>query len=223
MHQYIDLSLNFTMKTKRKPERKMKHPATSESRRTAALGRLLEKQREDTLSRVKDFRRGQADNAASPPGDEMDVARSLADVETHAALIERAQERLKAIDAAIARLSAGAYGKCMNCGEEVPLERLQAVPFAQYCIDCQDEMNDDKRAGPGSISRAMRRRWTGPEELTESNDDADAEEHPESAQAPEDDLHVNIDSAFGPDEDEPQVIDVEKRRRGRPPKAKQRA
>ncbi len=201
----------------------MKPTATSESRRTAALSRLLEKQREDTLARVRDFRRGQADNVASSPGDEMDVARSLADVETHAALIERAQERLKAIDAAIARLTAGAYGKCMNCGEEVPLERLQAVPFAQYCIDCQDEMNDDKRAGPGSISRAMRRRWTGPEELTETNDDGDVEEHPESAQPPEDDLHVNIDSAFGPDEDEPQVIDVEKRRRGRPPKAKQRA
>src|SRR5216684_2073037 len=100
MHQYIDLSLNFTMKTKRKPERKMKHPATSESRRTAALGRLLEKQREDTLMRVRDFRRGQADDVSSSPGDEMDVARSLADVETHAALIERAQERLKAIDAA---------------------------------------------------------------------------------------------------------------------------
>ena len=201
----------------------MKQTATSESRRTAALSRLLEKQREDTLARVRDFRRGQADTVASSPGDEMDVARSLADVETHAALIERAQERLKAIDAAIARLSAGAYGKCMNCGEEVPLERLQAVPFAQYCIDCQDEMNDDKRAGQGSISRAMRRRWTGPEEFTEPNDDGDAEERPESAQPPEDDLQVNIDSAFGPDEDEPQVIDVEKRRRGRPPKAKQRA
>ncbi|MDO8432751.1 MAG: TraR/DksA family transcriptional regulator [Candidatus Binatus sp.] len=202
----------------------MRQSATSDSRRTAALGRLLEKQREDTLARVRDFRRGQADDVASSPGDEMDVARSLADVETHAALIERAQERLKAIDAAIARLSAGAYGKCMNCGEEVPLERLQAVPFAQYCIDCQDEMNDDRRTGQGTISRAMRRRWTVPEELAEPSDDADTEEHPESAaHVVEDDLNVSIDSAFGPDEDEPQVIDVEKRRRGRPPKAKQRA
>ena len=202
----------------------MRQTAASESRRTAALGRLLEKQREDTLMRVRDFRRGQADDVSSSPGDEMDVARSLADVETHAALVERAQERLKAIDAAIARLSAGAYGKCMNCGEEVPLERLQAVPFAQYCIDCQDEMNEDKRLGQGTISRAMRRRWTGPEELAEPSDDGEAEEHPESAtHVPEDDLNVNMDSAFGPDEDEPQVIDVEKRRRGRPPKAKQRA
>ncbi len=58
-------------------------------------------------------------------------------------------------------------------------------------------------------------RWTGPEEL--SNPD-DAEEHVERVPTADDD--VQVDSAFGPDEDELEATGVEKRRRGRPPKAK---
>ena len=73
-------------------------------RRIDALKRLLTKERADTLARVKELMREQARNGGQPPADEMDVARSLSEVETHAALFDRAQERLSAIDAAIARL-----------------------------------------------------------------------------------------------------------------------
>jgi hypothetical protein len=58
-------------------------------------------------------------------------------------------------------------------------------------------------------------RWTGPEELSSPDD---AEEHVERVPTADDD--VQVDSAFGPDEDELEATGVEKRRRGRPPKAK---
>ena len=145
-------------------------------RRIDALKRLLAKERADTLARVKELMREQARNGGQPPADEMDVARSLSEVETHAALFDRAQERLSAIDAAIARLGAGVYGTCARCGDEIPLARLQVIPFAQYCVDCQNEANTEARSGQSGTAKPFGGRWTGPEEL--SNPD-DSEEHVE--------------------------------------------
>jgi DnaK suppressor protein len=44
---------------------------------------------------------------------------------------------LTAIDAALARIDAGTYGTCVNCGAEIAPERLEAMPWAMLCIDCK--------------------------------------------------------------------------------------
>jgi DnaK suppressor protein len=52
--------------------------------------------------------------------------------------LELHDERLLvAIDAALDRIEAGAYGKCVNCGAHIPEERLEAMPWATLCIDCK--------------------------------------------------------------------------------------
>jgi DnaK suppressor protein len=43
------------------------------------------------------------------------------------------------IDAALARLAAGAYGRCTSCGTTVPVERLEIMPAAELCVRCQHE------------------------------------------------------------------------------------
>lgn len=53
-----------------------------------------------------------------------------------AALIDRAQERLADVDAALARLAAGTYGRCESCGSDIGTARLQARPAARTCITC---------------------------------------------------------------------------------------
>ena len=193
----------------------MASAVSSGGKRIDALKRLLAKERGDALARVKELMREQAHNGGQPPADEMDVARSLSEVDTHAALFDRAQERLSAIDAAIARLGAGVYGTCARCGDEIPLARLEVIPFAQYCVDCQNEANLEARSGQSGTAKPFAGRWTPPEEL--SNPD-EAEEHLEPVHAADDDIPV--DSAFGPDEEELEATGVEKRRRGRPPKPK---
>ena len=45
---------------------------------------------------------------------------------------------LELIDEALARIEAGEYGECVNCGELVQEKRLEAVPWARYCLKCQD-------------------------------------------------------------------------------------
>jgi DnaK suppressor protein len=44
---------------------------------------------------------------------------------------------LAAIDIALARIDEGSYGSCVNCGAQIPPERLEAMPWATLCIDCK--------------------------------------------------------------------------------------
>jgi DnaK suppressor protein len=53
------------------------------------------------------------------------------------ALREHDEQLLAAIDAALARLEAGTYGTCTSCGKAIAPERLDALPWAALCIDCQ--------------------------------------------------------------------------------------
>jgi DnaK suppressor protein len=53
-----------------------------------------------------------------------------------AALLERARSRLAGVDAALARLADGSYGRCTRCGQPVSAARLAARPAAATCIRC---------------------------------------------------------------------------------------
>lgn len=53
------------------------------------------------------------------------------------ALRERAERQLALIDAALGRLEDGSFGLCGACGRPIPEERLDALPSAALCIDCQ--------------------------------------------------------------------------------------
>jgi RNA polymerase-binding protein DksA len=53
------------------------------------------------------------------------------------ALRERNEQHLAEVVAALERLDAGTYGTCTRCGRPVAPERLEAIPWAAHCIDCQ--------------------------------------------------------------------------------------
>jgi DnaK suppressor protein len=55
------------------------------------------------------------------------------------ALDERETAELRLVDAALARIEAGTYGQCVDCGVEIPAARLQAAPHAARCIACQEK------------------------------------------------------------------------------------
>ncbi|MEK9141019.1 MAG: TraR/DksA C4-type zinc finger protein [Nitrospirota bacterium] len=62
----------------------------------------------------------------------MDLERELG-----ISLMEMRNRRRQSIDEAITRLHEGTYGICAECGVEVSEKRLQAVPFAKLCVECQ--------------------------------------------------------------------------------------
>jgi len=54
-----------------------------------------------------------------------------------AALENEISTALDAVNAALARIRAGTYGRCVACDEPIPAERLSALPEAARCIECQ--------------------------------------------------------------------------------------
>jgi DnaK suppressor protein len=53
------------------------------------------------------------------------------------ALRDRADQQLALVDAALDRIDAGTFGLCLRCGRAIDPERLDALPWAPRCIDCQ--------------------------------------------------------------------------------------
>jgi DnaK suppressor protein len=52
---------------------------------------------------------------------------------------------LRDIEGALDRLENGTYGRCADCGAEIPAARLRAMPSADRCRECQELANADRR------------------------------------------------------------------------------
>lgn len=72
---------------------------------------------------------GSADNHMA------DTATETYERELDEGLEEDARDQLRQIEKALARLESGEYGRCEICGKEIPLERLEAVPWTTLCIE----------------------------------------------------------------------------------------
>jgi DnaK suppressor protein len=51
-------------------------------------------------------------------------------------LLENEDQILTEIDDALERIDNGTFGRCENCGKEISRERLDALPYARYCVAC---------------------------------------------------------------------------------------
>ena len=61
------------------------------------------------------------------------------------ALFERSSQRrtvLGLIEAALKRIADGSFGICVGCGDEIQDQRLQALPWTQFCLRCQGELEE---------------------------------------------------------------------------------
>lgn len=120
-----------------------KASAAKKSRKTRksgldALRDRLEVQRQEILDMYEhDLRVGQemSDEGAE---DLVDRANSAYNREFMLSLSGSELVILKEIEEALTRIDAGSYGVCSACEEKIAHKRLQAVPWARYCIDCQE-------------------------------------------------------------------------------------
>ena len=54
------------------------------------------------------------------------------------AVSENDSRQLQMIDEALKRIEDEEYGNCQNCGNIIQPKRLQAIPWARYCLNCQE-------------------------------------------------------------------------------------
>lgn len=102
---------------------------------------LLAGERASTLERLGGLERefsGIVESSGPGTDDEHDPeGATIAFERQHvAALVSQAREHLTRIDAAMARLAEGSYGRCEDCGRPIGAARLAARPVATRCIGC---------------------------------------------------------------------------------------
>jgi DnaK suppressor protein len=96
---------------------------------------------DDVHARLRD---GRVDSARGA-GDDLDHADARTRGDMDLALIQMRSDTLTRIDAALVRIDAGQYGSCFECGDRIAERRLQALPFAVRCRDCEDRREQEHR------------------------------------------------------------------------------
>lgn len=110
--------------------------------------KLLKTKRECETG-IERLQRGTTGTAEAGVRDESDDA--VTDELTSEALQEAGvQSRtLELVNAALARMGDGSYGKCLACGRPIEPARLEAIPWAEYCLKDQ-KMQEEKTLGPAT-------------------------------------------------------------------------
>jgi len=188
-------------------------PSNADANRRQMLRDMLLHVRDDVYEKIREFRRDQEQEAEPAPADEMDVARSSADIEMHASLIARQEEKLRFVDEALSRLDTGKYGTCLGCRGPIPVDRLIALPFAAYCVDCQEKRNRARQDwGAGTMIAPYDHQWTQPEEMEEPT------ERGYRSTGPEEEVSIRFDRPFGPEEAVGTAAPTRAKRRAKPRK-----
>ena len=75
-------------------------------------------------------------NLSNAPIHPADLGSDAFEQETALGLLDNEERVLQQIKDAILRIDQGKYGRCQVCGREIPAERLTAIPFTPYCLEC---------------------------------------------------------------------------------------
>ena len=116
-----------------------KKPRKKKSDSTEKFRQKLVAHQEEILNLYeRDLKVGQE---ASDDGTEdiVDRANNSYNREFMFALSDSERLLLLEIEGALERLDGGNYGTCLHCSDEIPKARIRAVPWARYCIDCQEQ------------------------------------------------------------------------------------
>jgi RNA polymerase-binding protein DksA len=102
----------------------------------AAMRKRLRKQQKVLNKRIEvEMKKAGPDSIANP--DRADLAHDYSSRERRISMVEQLEDQLDEVGKALKRIEDDAYGRCTNCGNFILPERLEALPYAELCIDCQ--------------------------------------------------------------------------------------
>jgi RNA polymerase-binding transcription factor len=76
--------------------------------------------------------------------DALDEVQHAAERELAIRNLDRESNLLRNVRAALRRVDDGSYGVCLHCEEEINPKRLNAVPWAPFCIQCQEQYDKNR-------------------------------------------------------------------------------
>jgi DnaK suppressor protein len=112
------------------------NPSTNPS--TKELRRLLEQKSNELRSSLKMPSANPMLHAAEDPYDSADWADKIHEEWIFLKRNSADTELLRDLDDALERLDDGGYGTCEDCGVTISQKRLEAIPWALYCVTCQE-------------------------------------------------------------------------------------
>lgn len=110
---------------------------------TKEFKRILEAKRSELLSNTADRDEIRIENAA----EDFDRLQQQLNREVAIRNLDRESTLLKSVQSALGRIEDGSFGTCLRCDEEIPEKRLNALPWAAYCVKCQEIVDRQRASG----------------------------------------------------------------------------
>jgi RNA polymerase-binding protein DksA len=102
------------------------------------IRKILEEKRAVLLSRIR-VKHNQPNAGGVFNPDRSDLAQDYFLKERQSALVDHLEDTLEQVEAALQKLDEGTYGQCSQCGQGISPERLAILPYANLCVDCQEQ------------------------------------------------------------------------------------
>ncbi|MGH7192254.1 MAG: TraR/DksA family transcriptional regulator [Candidatus Saccharimonadales bacterium] len=106
--------------------------------------------KEEVTDALQDIGGGSGVDLAGQVNDLKDASLAGMLTDMRLADMHRDIQELLDVDAALMRIQTGRYGICTDCGEEIPLQRLEVYPTAKRCRPCQ-EVHEKRRDVTGGV------------------------------------------------------------------------
>lgn len=70
----------------------------------------------------------------------VETAQTFQEVERDQSILQNQRHLLADVEEALKRLQEGAYGRCLSCGQSIPEQRLEAIPWAVRDVACEEQV-----------------------------------------------------------------------------------
>jgi DnaK suppressor protein len=104
---------------------------------TQRLASLLRAKRTEVSAAL----RNRDEIAVEKAPDDLDQVQLMSERELAIRNLDRDSNLQRQITRALARIEKGSYGVCLYCEEDIPVRRMKAVPWAAFCISCQEQID----------------------------------------------------------------------------------
>lgn len=106
------------------------------SRRHSSFERLLRSKLDELRAHLADHRLEMV--AERVPDDSFGLASQTLLEDLTVYTLEREHQLVTEVEAALKRLQGGEFGLCQGCGAAIPQRRLEALPWARFCLPCAE-------------------------------------------------------------------------------------
>ncbi|MFJ5764809.1 TraR/DksA C4-type zinc finger protein [Lysinibacillus sp. NPDC093210] len=115
----------------------------------------LQQELQEIEQQLEESERPQATELSNYDNHPADNASDLTDQLTEMAIDEHRSDHAEEIKNALQAIEDGTYGKCTECGEEIPLGRLEAMPHALTCVEHAEQREDQIRPVEEEVLSAL--------------------------------------------------------------------